>query len=149
MIIKNFFGTEESGHFDCSVFRAVGSVDDVFLSAHTEVAADSSGSGGTAVSSAGHSADNGYGVLTFEHHNDNGGCHHGFEERGEEGAVYKVCVMLAKELFGELHHFDAGYTESFTLETDKNVANKAARYRGRFENYKGLLHGRVLRRVNC
>ena len=73
---ENFFGLEESVDFYFCIFNRVRSMNDIFLTAKTEIAADSAGIGFAAVCSACHGSNNLYSIFTFENHNnDRSACH--------------------------------------------------------------------------
>ena len=107
----------------------------VFLAAHAEIAADGAGSGVAGVGGARHGPHHGNGVLALEAHHDDRRGRHGLDKRGEERTVNQMGVVLAQYLLAELHHLDAAYDKTFTLESGENVADKETADGGRFQDY--------------
>ena len=126
VVVEDFFRFEESGDLDGCILVGIGCVDNVFLSAHAEVAAYGAGGGGAAVGGACHGTYNVDNVLAFENHYYNRGSHHRLHQSGEEGTVHEVGIVLAENFFIKLHHLDARYDQALALETGEYVANKAA-----------------------
>lgn len=143
-VAENFFRAEEAFDFDTSVFDGVGCMDYVFLSAHAEIASNSSGCGFAPVGGAGHGAHYFYGVVSFKNHDDDRCGHHGVKDKREEGTVDEMCVMNTKNFFVEAHHLYARDEETFPLVALYNIADEAARNRRGLQNNKGLFHKAML-----
>lgn len=144
-VVEHLFGAEETVDFDLGILGRVGGVDDVFLTAHAEVAPDGSGKRLAAVGGAYHGADNLHGVDASHSQQHYRRGHHRSEEAGEEGSVNEVGVMLAQDGLVKTGHLHAGYDETLLLEAAEDAAYKAALNARGFDNYQCGLH----RKVKC
>ena len=112
---------------------------DVLLSRHAVVAADGAGECLAAVGRTSHLAYHFNGVDTFEGESNNGRHHHRFLQSGEEGAVYKMCIMFGKDGIVKLHHLQTCHAEALLFEAADDFADEGALYGAGLEEYQCLL----------
>ncbi len=147
IVVEYFVRLEETVDFDDRVFGRIRCVYYVFLTTHAKVAPDSARFGFPAVCGAGHGTDHGNSVAAFETHYNYRSSHHRAYERRKERTVDQVGIMLTKDFFVELHHFDACDDKSFFLKPVDDLSDKRTLDCRWFENYKSLLHYKYVNKL--